>query len=361
MPGMRLIGRRPGIFVAAALAVFLLAALAGCTPDHNQSTFDTTGPIAESQLRLFYWIFWAAVFVFVVVEGVLLYAVIRYRRKPGAPDPKQTHGHTPIEIAWTLAPALVLAVVAVPTVATIFDNDTSPHPPEQGGMLVEVVGHQWWWEFNYAHPDDPEKKLVTSNELHIPVDAVVNLTLDSEDVLHSFWIPKIAGKVDLVPNSLNRMWIKGEETGHFFGQCAEFCGVSHANMRFDVIVETQEEFDAWLRREAAPGFVSTEPLAAQGRELFEGSAGCFACHSITGSSRSRGTRGPNLTHVASRGRLGAGIMDNTQANVRLWLDNPNEVKPGNIMATEAPVFIDPTKKLTEPEISALVAYIRSLK
>ena len=128
MPGMRLLGRRPGIFTAV-LTILLLAALAACTPEHNQSTFDTKGPVAESQLQLFYWIFWAAVFVFVVVEGILLYAVIRYRRKPGDPDPKQTHGNTPIEIAWTLAPALVLAVVAVPTVATIFDNETSPHPP----------------------------------------------------------------------------------------------------------------------------------------------------------------------------------------------------------------------------------------
>jgi cytochrome c oxidase subunit 2 len=358
---MGLTARHPVVNVAVVAAILGVGLLVGCTPDHNQSTFDATGPVAKSQLILFYWIFGAAVFVFVLVEAALLYAVIRYRKKPGDTDPKQTHGHTRLEIAWTLAPAIVLAVVAIPTIGTIFDNANSPHPPEEGGMLVEVVASQWWWQFNYTHPDDPEKTLVTANELHIPVGTVVNLTLDSKDVLHSFWIPKIAGKVDVVPNNLNKMWIRGDETGNFFGQCAEFCGISHGNMRFNVVVESREDFDAWLRKEAGPGFVSTEPLAAQGKELFEGSAGCFACHTIAGSNRARGTRGPNLTHLASRKHLAAGIMENTQINLRRWLEDPDEVKPGNLMGRDAPVYTDPAKKLTEPEISALVAYLRSLK
>ena len=185
------------------------------------STFDTSGPVARSQLVLFYWIFWAAVFVFVVVGGVILYAVIRYRRRPGDPDPPQIHGHKRLEIAWTILPGIVLAVVAVPTILTIFDNANSPEP---GALTVNVVAHQWWWEFRY--PSEGGADLVTANELHIPVDEVVNVTLDSTDVLHSFWIPKIAGKVDVVPNNLNTMWIQADEAGEYLGQCAEFCGVA---------------------------------------------------------------------------------------------------------------------------------------
>ena len=356
MPPIR---RHAGTYIGLALAIgFLL--LVGCTPSHNQSTFDTSGPVAESQLYLFYWIFWAAIVVFVVVVGVLLYAIIRFRRRPGDPDPPQFHGNKPLEIAWTLAPVIVLAIVAVPTIDIIFYNANSPSPAEEGGMLVEVVAHQWWWEFKYAHPDDPEATVVTANELHIPVDEVVNVTLDSKDVLHSFWIPKIAGKVDVVPNNLNKMWIQADEAGEYYGQCAEFCGIAHANMRFRVIAESKADFDAWLGKQASPGFESIDPLVMEGKTLFEGSAGCFACHTISGSKRSRGTRGPDLTHLAGRGHIAAGLIENTQANLRKWIENPDAVKPGNIMGTEAPVYTDPDKKLTEPEISALVAYLMSL-
>ena len=195
--------------VATALLLLLLATLVACTPSHPQSTFDTAGPVARSQLTLFYWIFWAAVFVFVTVEGALLYLVIRYRRKPGDADPEQIHGHTALEIGWPILPAVILAVVAVPTVMTVFYN---ANPPDPSAMRVDVVGHQWWWEFHY-----PEGDVVTANEMHIPVDEVVIISLDSKDVLHSFWIPKLAGKVDVVPNNVNTMWIKADTTGEFLG------------------------------------------------------------------------------------------------------------------------------------------------
>ena len=348
-------------FVPLALLFPLFLVLAGCTPDHPQSTFDTSGPVARSQLTLFYWIFWAALLVFVVVGGIILYTILRYRRRPGDPDPPQIHGHTALEITWTIAPAIVLAVVAVPTVMTIFDNANSPLPPERGGMEIEVVGHQWWWEFKYRHPNDPEAQVITANELHIPVNEVVNVKLESKDVLHSFWIPKLAGKVDLVPNSPNKMWIQADEPGEYLGQCAEFCGVAHALMRFRVFAEPREQFDAWLKSEAGPAVEPAEPMALEGKSLFEGSAQCWACHAVSGSDRAKGTTGPNLTHLASRGRIGAGLAENTQANLRLWIEDPANLKPGTIMARDAQIYADPDKALTDSEVSAIVAYLRTLK
>ena len=346
------------------LATVLLLAiigilLAACYPDNPQSTFDATGPVARSQLTLFWVIFWAAVFVFVVVEGILLYAVFKYRRKPGDGDPHQTHGNTPLEIGWTIIPSIVLIVVAVPTVITIFDNANSPDP--DGALQVGVVGEQWWWEFNYPDPADPENTLITANELHIPVNEVVNITLDSRDVLHSFWIPKIAGKVDLVPNNRNTMWIKGEETGTFFAQCAEFCGESHALMRFWVIVETREEFDAWLASERADAVEPTDPLAKQGKAIFEGAqAQCWTCHTVKGT-KAQGKIGPDLTHVGRRTHIAGGIRENTQENLTEWIADPNSVKPGNLMSLDGQVYNDPTLKLTEAQVSALVRYIQGLQ
>ena len=350
---MSMIRRPPMRVVGMALLLAGVVFSAACTPSHPQSTFDTSGPVARSQLTLFYWIFWAAVFVFITVGGALLYEVIRFRRRPGDPDPEQIHGNTPIEIGWTLVPVVVLAVVAVPTVITIFDNANSPDPD---GLLVEVVGHQWWWEFNY-----PQLYLKAANELHVPVDKVINIKLDSKDVLHSFWIPKLAGKVDVVPGNINKMWFLAEKVGLYNGQCAEFCGESHANMRFKVIAESQADFDAWVAAEKGPGVVPVEPLAVQGMELFEGDAQCWSCHKIDGSERAKGTKGPVLTHVASRRHIAAGLIDNSQANLRRWLSDPNEVKPGNIMARDAAVYNNPDKALSEPDISALVAYLQSLK
>ena len=350
--------RRYSTSLGVGLLVLLTTILAGCYPDHPQSTFDASGPVAESQLTLFYWILWAAVIVFIVVGGILLYAIIRFRRRAGDQDPPQTHGNTKLEIGWTILPAVVLAIVAVPTVMTIFDNANSPDPD---ALTIEVVGHQWWWEFRYHDQPESGKQVVTSNELHIPVGEVVNLKLDSKDVLHSFWIPKLAGKVDLVPNNENTMWIKADDSGVYLGQCAEFCGVAHALMRFRVIAETRREFDQWVAQEASSPGDPSDPLALEGKVLFEGAAECWACHAVTGSKKARGTKGPNLTHVARRSHILAGIKKTNQENLIQWLTEPHKIKPGNIMYRDAAVYNDPTKKLKKSEISALVAYLLTLK
>ena len=336
-----------------ALLVSLVVLVAGCTPSHPQSTFDAAGPVAQKQLTLFWIIFWAAAFVFVAVEGILLYSVIRFRRKPGQGDPPQIHGHRRLEIAWTIAPAIVLAVIAVPTVITLFELSNSPDPE---GLQVNVTGHQWWWEFEY-----PQLNVVTANELHIPVGEVVNLSLQSNDVLHSFWVPKLGGKTDIVPGNTNTMWLEADEEGTFLGQCAEFCGIAHAHMRLRVIAEPKEKFDAWVQLQQEPAELPIIEPATSGQKLFESiEAGCFACHTIEGSNLSRGTLGPNLTHLAGRTTI-VGFVDNTEENLNRWLRDPDALKRGNIMAERAPVYTDPDKALSEEEISALVAYLQTLK
>ena len=378
---LKLIQRRRrtlGLALLTAVAALLL----GCSQSNLQSTFDAQGPVAESQLKLFWVIFGTGAFVFVVVEAALIYAMLKFRRRRDDEIPVQTHGNTTLEIAWTAAPAFLLILVAIPTVFTIFSNANSPDPVDQGGLVVDVIGHQWWFEFRYPHPDNAGQDVVFANELHIPVGETVNLRLDSDDVIHSFWVPKLAGKVDMVPRNDNTMWIRADRSGLFYGQCAEFCGVAHAHMRFHVVAESRAEFDAWLLEQAAPAVESPDPLIKQGKNVFL--RNCTLCHDnksiiqrgpdgeLTRNKGGYEFAGPNLTHVASRGLLAAGVFDNrdesglvspflVQKNLRTWLEDPGKAKPGNIMATQADVFTDPEKRLSDADLSALVAYLSSLK
>ena len=361
--------RQSTILLAIALGVAAILLLAGCTPSHPQSTFDPAGPVAEKQLTLFYIILWAAVGVFVVVGGILLYAVIRFRRRPGQRTmPAQTHGNTPLEIGWTIAPAILLVAIAVPTLFYIFDIDKTP-PAD--ALEVNVTGHQWWWEFEY-----PELNVVTANEMHIPVNRPVKLNLRSDDVIHSFWVPKLAGKLDVIPRNVNKMKFTANRIETFYGQCAELCGVGHAHMRLRVISESQEDFDAWVANyhdigsRPPPSGVS----AAKGAALFA-SRGCLLCHTASGpatkevrqSLKEAFERGelrfpaPNLTNLATRTTLAGGILEFNRANLKKWLRDPDEVKPGNRMAELANVYTDPGANLNDEDIRALVSYLLSLK
>lgn len=331
----------------------VLVALGQWALAQPQSTFDTVGPVAEMQLDLFMLTFWLAIGVFVLVAGALGYAVWRFRARSqdARALPPQTHGNTILEVSWTIAPAILLIVIGIPTVRTIWQLEQR-HFRDEEVIEVNATGHQWWWAFEY-----PDLGIVTANELHIPTGTRIHLNLRSEDVIHSFWVPRIAGKKDLIPNQDNSLWIKSNEVGNFYGQCAEFCQTAHAHMRFRVIARPPEEFDAWAERfgevSSAPQQVSSNPLVSQGKELFK-QKGCAGCHTVEGYSE--GKVGPSLTDLGDRTTIGAGILPNTEENLAAWLRNPQALKPGNYMPT---LWREDDPHANE-EIEALVAYLHSL-
>ncbi len=339
--------RRSSVVRVAALAVFLPLAFVACSGPFPQSTLHPTSDFAVAIDDLYRIIFWFAVAVFVFVEGLLVFVVVRYRAKPGG-EAKHVHGSTALEIAWTLAPAVVLVFIAVPTMQTIFQTEGAV---PDGALEVEVIGHQWWWEFKY-----PELGITTANELHLPQGRAVVLAMSSADVIHSFWVPKLAGKRDVMPGRTSRLMFTPDSTGPYLGQCAEFCGESHANMRFRVMVDPSETFEQWTAAQlTAPTPVdSLTGRVRQGAEAFQrvrtpANHSCVACHAIEGVSF--GVLGPNLSHVASRTTIASGILPNTTEGLTRWLRDPVGEKPGSLM---------PNIELTEDEIAALVAYLQSL-
>jgi cytochrome c oxidase subunit II len=346
--------RRALRIAVVALAVFLFSA---CRQDVPLNTLAPEGPQARQLDDLFFLVFWIAVGVFVLVEGLIVFAAIRYRRRPGREHPVQVHGNTKLEIMWTVIPAAILVVIAVPTIRGIFDLSRRP----TGDVVeVRVIAHQWWWEFEY-----PDLGVVTANELHIPVQKPVHIALESMEVtesgtdrqaipvIHSFWVPRLGGKQDIIPGRTNFMTLEAERPGTYAGQCAEYCGVSHANMRLRVIAETQSDFDAWTVRMRAPAAAPPpDTPEAEGAELFQGFPGgsCLACHGVEPGSG--GQVGPSLQGFGSRTSFGAGLFENTPENLARWLDDPRAMKPGAIM---------PDYGLSEDQIDALVAYLRSLE
>jgi cytochrome c oxidase subunit II len=371
----------------------LLVLLAGaCSPDHYPQT--ALRPLSDFakigddiQTKTFYW----ALGVFVLVEGALLYAVFRFRGRPTDAEPRQIHGNTVIEIIWTVIPALILAAIAVPTVKGIFQTSAIP----TGDVLnVQVVGHQWWWEFRY-----PDLNITTANELHIPVGQTVSLRMGTADVVHSFWPPRLAGKRDVFPNRETRLWFKAEAAGEYPGQCGEFCGIQHGRMAFRVRAQTPEEFQAWAAHmqtlgpkpakaaEAAPPAESVrtasagaavqapqkpepgkgaqptaagrdsaaapaqpqDPAYAAGEKLFS-AKGCIGCHSLNAVDPPKGLIGPNLANVGARSYIGAGSFKNTDENLARWIQNPQALKQGVLM---------PNLGVTPEEAKSLVAYLRA--
>jgi cytochrome c oxidase subunit 2 len=335
--------------VVAIGSVSALLSLVACGGHFPQSALHPTSDFGYALDDLFRTIFWLAVGVFVVVESLLVYVIIRYRARPGQPPPPRVHGNTLLEAAWTLAPAVILVLVAVPTIQTVFRTDGSA--PE-GALEIDVIGHQWWWEYRY-----PEHGIVTANELHVPRGRPVVLKITSTDVIHSFWAPRIGGKRDAIPRRQNRLAFTADSVGVFMGQCAEFCGESHARMGLRVVVQDSSDFAAWIAAQTAPPIPedSLSELERRGLEEFRkirdpASNSCIACHAVQGISA--GVLGPNLTHVAGRRTIAAGMLPNDSANLARWLRDPQGIKPGSKM---------PTIGLSDEEIEALVAYLGRLR
>lgn len=292
------------------------------------------------------WIVTAIAFViFVGVEAVLLWASWRYRasRVPGIPP--QRYGHRRLEIAWTIAPIVVLAIVAVFMIQTMAEIGVSTPQAGQPSMRVVAKGYQWWWEYRY--PRDGADDVVVANELHIPVGVPVELDLESGDVIHSFWVPDLNGKTDMIPGRTNTLRLYASRAGTYDGQCAEFCGVEHAWMRISVVAEAQADFDRWL---AAQGAGAGAGSGSAGERVFTGNL-CASCHTIRGTAAA-GAAGPDLTHVGSRAWLAAGVLRNTPQNMRAWLADPQHYKPGAFM---------PKVPLSGADLDALVTYLEGLK
>lgn len=359
------------------LATLLLAGCATAnTPGIDgilpQSAMDPAGPVARAQDDLWKLVFPIAVAVFVLVQGLILWAAFRFRDRGGDDIPKQVAGNTRLELLWTLIPAVILVGIAIPTVGTIFEL---AEPPGDEALDVRVIGKQYWWGFEYLGQEG--QGVVTANELHIPTNRPVYLQMQSlsavqpdpgfdanpavgmpvsDGVIHSFWVPRLAGKQDVVPAHTRTLMIQADEPGVYPGQCAEFCGLSHARMRFEVIAHEPAEFEAWLADQAEPAAPAGSQVA-EGEELFA-TQQCVTCHAIQGYEGPDGEVaqvriGPNLTHFASRRKFAGGVFDvDDEAQLKAWLQNPQREKPGSQM---------PNLGLSDEQIDALTAYLYSLE
>jgi cytochrome c oxidase subunit 2 len=416
-----------------AVVALALPALGLWQLDGPQSTFDVKGPVAQRQLDLFMVTFWVTLFLFIVVGSLLAYATWKFRARSEADEraapPPQAHGNPMVELGITIGSILCLVIIAVPTLKAIWFTDDVPAELKGQAYEITATGYQWWFKFEYpgenAKTLDPvthqpvDAPLTTANELVIPAGRPVHINLRTVDVIHSFWVPKLAGKVDMMPNRANRMWLEADEPGYFYGQCAQYCGEDHSLMRFRVIALSAKDFAAWLDNQkkaartvaamadapanpvrvvlaeldlsgrdpraalsgddsfnkdpfaawqdkqklpAAPP--ETPALIAEGRRLFKEKT-CIGCHTIRGQE-GVGVTGPELTHVGARSTIAAGVLENTAPRMNDWITNPEHWKPGDKMFNGG--YTDPANSkadrkisLSEANVAALVAYLQSLK
>jgi cytochrome c oxidase subunit II len=335
---------RVEIFRRVAGAIVVAAAICGCgREDHPMTTLAPKSDLAAWIYALFLQVSAWDALIFAIVLTALALALFRFSTRVGEAAPRApAAADLRLEVAWTIGPALVLLFISIPTVRTIFRSQPPIAPAD--ALVIKVVAHQWWWQFDY-----PDGGISTANELHVPLDRPVMLRLESGDVIHSFWVPPLGGKRDVVPGQVNELTFVAREKGEYFGQCAEFCGLSHANMRFRVFVDTPEQFAAWKRDQLGPPIAVASGAAAGGAAYFANSP-CTTCHTIAGISKGR--TGPDLTHFASRTTLAAGVLPNTPDKVAQWIEDPARLKPGAQM---------PALGLRGKPVDDLVAYLESLR
>lgn len=422
----------PKRFASRQLSALFLASLASFLGGWSwiegpQSTFDTHGPVAKSQLDVFYTTVWVTGIIFVVVAGVLTYATFKFRARnesdAHAEPPAQSHGNPFIELGLIAASVFALVIIAVPTLRAIWYTYDVPEAEKADAYEVNATGLQWWFRFDYPSEGlDNSGHLVTGNELVIPANRPVRVNLRTADVIHSFWVPKLAGKVDMMPNRGNHLWLQADQPGYYWGQCAEFCGEDHAVMRFRVIALDAKEFAEWVTQQKQPArtiaaTANPEPLRIQpaslsfkrnapgwseafdlnplenwkqkqfpekdenpvliahGRKLFQEKS-CISCHTVRGHE-GVGTTAPDLTHVGARTTIAGGLLENNESNLRRWITDPNNVKPGNKMYVGVPLggsvmpgymlrdaktgHLTTNIKIDSSEAAALAAYLLSLK
>ncbi len=324
-----------------ALLPLMLAIFAGC---HSGNTMDTLVPhsdLANSVMHVYTRIFWWTLLLFVGVQGGLLYIIMRFRAKTdNDPIPEQTHGNPQMEIAWTILPVFILLHIAIPTVQVIFESQA---PAKEDAVRINAVGKQWWFAFDY-----PTLGVTTANELHVPLGKEIDVRVQSDNVIHSLWIPQLGGKRDMVPGRVNHFKFTPSKAGEFMGQCAEYCGDSHALMKFRVFVDTVEDFDKWVAANKA------DANRNEAGEAVFAKAGCVACHAVKGTAAQQKI-GPDLSHVGSRTMIAAGMLKNDTENLKKWIRNSASVKPGSLM------IAFPPEKLSDADLDALVTYLQSLK
>ncbi len=316
-------------------------------PSATPSIFNPASTPAHDIYHLSLFVMAICLAIFLVVFSLIVYAAVKFRSRvdDDGREPPQIYGSNQVELAWTVIPILIVVVLFLASARVIHAVEDAQFPVD--AIEVTAIGHQFWWEFQY-----PGYGFVTANELHVPLSnpshpRPTHITLLSADTDHSFWVPQLAGKVDLIPNRKNEIWVDPHETGTYVGQCAQYCGVQHAKMLLTVDVQSPEDFERWTQQQKAPAIISDQ--VAAGRQVFESNA-CVNCHTVAGTM-AKGKFGPDLTHLMSRATLAAGAAPNTQDNLRLWVKEPDAIKPGALM---------PAMQLEDRDVDALVAYLMSL-
>jgi len=316
--------------------VALLFVLSGCHSDHNQSMLHPASSASAHIAWLWWFLFAVCTAVFVVVMALTWVAI----RKPREAESRPGWKNGFIVVGGAIIPAIILVIILFASLGV----QKALRLPETN-LTIEVIGHKWWWEVVY-----PDERIITANEIYIPVGEPVRLELSSADVIHSLWIPNLQGKTDMLPDKVNVTWIEADRAGTFRGQCAEYCGVQHALMRLVVVALPREEFDAWVQARQQPVVAPTEAVLQRGREVFF-AADCNNCHTIA-DVQATTKRGPDLTHIGTRRTLAAGVLPNNRGNLTGWISNPQAIKPGNLM---------PRTHLESEDLHALVEYLESLE
>jgi cytochrome c oxidase subunit II len=362
------------LLTLGTLGMAAIIVLAACGPnvDKPYSTTSPASPTADDIQSLYKLVFWLSLIVFVGVQFAIVYLSLRFRRSSDSPDrPPQIHGSRRLEIIWTVIPAVVLLVLLIPTITTLYDHDAAA---QDGDLIVDVYGKQWWWEIQYGEDETQGGQsldVTTANEIWLPVGKKAQINLHSNNVIHSFWVPRLSGKMDVIPGHVNTMSVTPTEVGEYYGDCAEFCGDQHAWMRFKINVVPEDEFYAWVNnwRSVPPSSARAEEadIAAGVVKAPDTFAVCLACHRVNGMEgaltpqglEAPANMGPDLTMLACRETIAAGMLDNTPENLAKWLKDPGAVKPGNYMADQ--IGPGAALELTDEQVAELVEFLEGMQ